>query len=94
MVYGSVVAGLENAAGMDYLLGEAQDLGKGLGTAAIRAFVAFVFERYLEIDAVLADPEQANIPSWRALESAGFERIWTGLLPSFSGTSYLYCRRR
>ncbi|MBM3926093.1 MAG: acetyltransferase [SAR202 cluster bacterium] len=93
-VYQTVEAGLENAAGIDFLLGEERHVGKGIGSQAIRDFVSLVFDVYLEIDIVLSDPEQENIASWVALEKAGFERIWAGELESSSGPSFLYRRRR
>jgi aminoglycoside 6'-N-acetyltransferase len=42
--------------------------------------------------------QQENPASWRALEGAGFQRVWAGMLdsddPSDQGPSYLYSMRR
>jgi aminoglycoside 6'-N-acetyltransferase len=43
-------------------------------------------------------PQQENVASWRALEKAGFERIFAGPLesddPSDSGPAFVYALRR
>jgi aminoglycoside 6'-N-acetyltransferase len=86
------------AAGIDYLIGDPALTGKGLGSAAIREFTALTFTRYPDAVSVLVDVSQANRPSWRALERAGYTRCWAGILdspdPSDDGPSYLYRRRR
>jgi hypothetical protein len=42
--------------------------------------------------------QQANHRSWRALEKAGYDRVFTGMIesedPSDSGPSYVYLRSR
>jgi aminoglycoside 6'-N-acetyltransferase len=61
------------AAGIDYLIGEASDRGRGVGAAMIRGFVAdVVFGRHPEWAQVCAAPHADNAVSWRALEKAGF----------------------
>jgi aminoglycoside 6'-N-acetyltransferase len=86
--------GVPSAAGIDYLIGEPDLVGRGIGTAAIAAFVPMVFARYPDLDRVVAVPQQANVGSWRILEKAGFRRVWAGTLdsddPSDSGPSYVY----
>ena len=71
---------------MDYLIGEPDAVGRGLGSEMIRRFAAGLWERYPRapsaIVAVLAD----NPASWRALEKAGFARIWSGPARSDYGT--------
>ena len=87
-----------NAAGIDYLIGEAALTGRGVGTAAIRAVTARAFGRYRDADVVVAAPQQANVASWRALERAGYQRWWSGQLdsddPGDAGPAYLYGIRR
>jgi aminoglycoside 6'-N-acetyltransferase len=82
------------AAGIDYLIGEPDLTGHGYGTIAIAAFTALTWPRYPEADTVIAAPQQANVPSWRALERAGYTRWWTGQLdsddPGDAGPAYLY----
>jgi aminoglycoside 6'-N-acetyltransferase len=90
--------GIEGAASIDYLLGQEADRGRGLGSAAIAAFTDDVFAAYPDVAVVVAAPQQANAASWRALERAGFARVWEGLLdsddPADAGPAYVYARPR
>ncbi len=47
-----------DAAGIDYLIGEVDLTGKGLGSRTIRYFTAAALERYPELEAVVAAPQQ------------------------------------
>ena len=53
-----------------------------------------VFDAYPEVDVVVAAPQQANVTSWRALEKAGFQRRWSGMLdsdePEDEGPAHVY----
>jgi aminoglycoside 6'-N-acetyltransferase len=61
------------AAGIDYLIGKPDDRGRGLGSAAIRAFTDdVVFGLHPSWTQAAAAPLDANVASWRALEKAGF----------------------
>jgi RimJ/RimL family protein N-acetyltransferase len=61
-------------AGVDLFLGEADLLGRGLGTEAIGSFVrSIVFARPATV-ACIADPDVRNAASIRAFENAGFRR--------------------
>jgi aminoglycoside 6'-N-acetyltransferase len=86
------------AAGIDYLIGEPELTGRGYGTAAIAAFTALTLQRYPQADVVVAAPQQANVPSWRALARAGYTRWWSGQLdsddPGDAGPAHLYGIRR
>ena len=86
--------GVARAAGIDYLVGEAGLVGQGLGTAAIAAFAADTLVRYPDVECVVAAPQQANVASWRALERAGFRRVWAGMLdsddPADAGPAFVY----
>ena len=65
---------LRTTAGIDYLIAQ-QARGGGTGSRMIRTFVQEVaFPRHPEWDVVAAGPFEANAPSWRALERAGFRR--------------------
>lgn len=76
------------AGGIDYLLGDPAQRGRGLGSAIIRAYVADVcFGRHPHWRQVCADPLDANPASWRALEKAGFRCL--GTLPSPHGDERL-----
>src|SRR5438270_6110801 len=75
-------------AGIDYLIGDPADRGRGLGPAIIRAFVAdVVFGRHREWTQAAATPLVANIASWRALEKAGFRFV--GVVPEKDGPGRL-----
>jgi aminoglycoside 6'-N-acetyltransferase len=82
------------AVGFDYAIGVSEATGRGIGSAAIRQLAVDTFDRYSDIDSVVVAMQQANRPSWRALERVGFERHWAGLLdspdPSDAGPSYVY----
>lgn len=85
-------------AGIDYLIGDPGLTGRGYGTAAIALFTTMTFGRYPGAEAVVAVPQQANVASCRALERAGYQRWWEGMLdsddPSDMGPAALYGIRR
>jgi len=69
---------LATTAGIDYLVGEATERGRGIGSAMIRAFVRdVVFPQHPEWTLAAAGPFEANVASWKALEKAGFRRLAT-----------------
>lgn len=76
-----------SVAGIDYLVGEPDQRGQGVGSGMIAAFVEqVVFGLHPEWNQVCAGPFAANKPSWRALERAGFRFVGT------VGTGYDECR--
>jgi len=87
------VADVQQAAGIDYLIGDPDLVGRGVGTAAIAAIVADTFDHSL-VPTIITNVDQVNVASWRALEKAGFRRVWEGELdspdPSDDGPQYLY----
>jgi aminoglycoside 6'-N-acetyltransferase len=87
-------AALRHAASIDYLIGDESLIGRGIGTAFIRLFVADLWLRYPEVATLIVTVQQGNRRSWRALEKAGFRRVWSGQLesddPSDEGPSYGY----
>ena len=86
--------GIPDAVGIDYYLGEGALVGRGIGSAAIAAFARAALADYPDIQCVVAAPQQENVASWRALEKAGFSRVWAGMLdsddPSDAGPAYVY----
>jgi aminoglycoside 6'-N-acetyltransferase len=65
----SAICALDPAAiSVDYLIGEPDMRGRGLGAAMIAACVAGAVEVVVPVVA-------GNVASWRALERAGFERV-------------------
>ena len=64
-----------DAAGLDYLVADPADRGRGTGSSMIRAFVEeVVFGLHPSWSQACAAPELRNEASWRALEKAGFRR--------------------
>jgi aminoglycoside 6'-N-acetyltransferase len=83
-----------DAAGMDYLIGDATLVGKGLGPRMIRQFLDDVLPRYPAVASIALSVGQGNRRSWRALEKLGFRRVWEGDIvsddPSDEGPSFIY----
>jgi aminoglycoside 6'-N-acetyltransferase len=63
---------------LDYLIGEAGQRGRGLGSRMIAAVVEDTWSAYPAAPAVLVAVVAANVASWRALEKAGLQRIAEG----------------
>lgn len=86
------------AAGIDYLIGESAHVGRGVGTSAISAFTERLWTDYPDVQVVVVTPQQANRPSCRVLEKAGYQPLWIGILdsddPSDSGPAVLYASDR
>jgi RimJ/RimL family protein N-acetyltransferase len=62
--------------GIDYLIGAAEDRGRGVGSSMISAFVRdVVFPRHPACAQVGADPDVDNRASWGALARAGFRHL-------------------
>ena len=68
------------ALSLDYLVGEPDARGQGLGTAMIAAAVARGFADHPDAGEVLVPVSAANEASWRALERAGGTRYAVGEL--------------
>ncbi len=80
--------------GVDYLIGEADLIGRGVGQQVISTFVEASWARYPDADRVVVAVQQNNAASWKSLEASGFQRAWKGHLisadPSDQGASYVY----
>lgn len=70
------------SAGLDYLLGDASVVGRGVGTEMVRSFSDRLFADLDGITTIAVTPEAANAASCRLLEKAGYRRDVVGLLPS------------
>ena len=79
-------------AGMDYLLGDAALLGRGIGTAAIGRFVADVVFGPGDWPAVTAGPDARNAASIRVLEKNDF--VFVGDIETSDGPEHLMRRTR
>lgn len=86
------------AASLDYLIGEQELTGRGLGPAMIAEGSAGIWRRHPEIVAIVVAVQQDNRRSWRALEKAGYRRTWSGTIesddPSDAGPSHVYALDR
>jgi aminoglycoside 6'-N-acetyltransferase len=88
----------DGAAGIDYLIGEEEMVGKGLGAEMIEQFLKEMWSSHRDVGSVVVVTDQENRRSWRVLEKSGFVRVWGGELdsadPSDAGVSYVYLRSR
>jgi aminoglycoside 6'-N-acetyltransferase len=84
--------------GIDYLIGESDSIGRGLGRRLISDFVGASWKRYPSAERIVVALQQENIASWRALEASRFRRLWKGDLvssdPSDQGPSFIYIADR
>jgi aminoglycoside 6'-N-acetyltransferase len=74
-------------AGMDYLIGDPELIGHGLGTVAIARFVADIVFARGPWPAVCAGPDPANRASIRVLEKNGFRHV--GTIETAHGSEHL-----
>jgi aminoglycoside 6'-N-acetyltransferase len=65
---------------IDYLIGSPRDIGRGLGTAMLRAFTAQLWADQPGATAIVVPVHEENIASWRALEKCGYLRVASGML--------------
>ncbi|MEU0160837.1 GNAT family N-acetyltransferase [Streptomyces sp. NPDC006261] len=79
---------------IDYLIGEPQLVGHGLGPQMIRSAVQAIWDEHPGASCVLVPVSAANRASWRALEKAGMRRVAEGELepdnPVDGRAHYLY----
>ncbi|MFJ7326071.1 GNAT family N-acetyltransferase [Streptomyces cyaneofuscatus] len=79
---------------IDYLIGEPQLVGRGLGPRMIRSAVQAIWDEHPGAPCVLVPVSAANRASWRALEKAGMRRVAEGELepdnPVDGRAHYLY----
>ncbi|SNQ51711.1 GCN5-related N-acetyltransferase (fragment) [Frankia canadensis] len=65
---------------IDYLIGEPELTGHGLGPRMIASMVARIWSDHPEASCVMVPIVASNRASWRALEKAGFRRVGQGPL--------------
>lgn len=70
----------DGAASIDYLIGDPQLIGRGLGARMIRTFVDRIWRTDPATTCVIVPVNRANVASWRALASAGFRLVARGEL--------------
>jgi aminoglycoside 6'-N-acetyltransferase len=67
--------------GIDYAVGDASRVGRGVGTELIAELVRLVRAHHQRV-AVMADPDERNVASRRVLEKNGFELVAVKAIPS------------
>ncbi|MER8236327.1 GNAT family N-acetyltransferase [Streptomyces sp. NPDC094049] len=70
----------ERAMTVDYLIGDVQLTGQGLGTRIIQAVVTATWTDHPDAESIVVPVHSANRASWRVLEKAGFRRYAEALL--------------
>ena len=92
------IVGIKKAAGIDYLIGEPEFLGKGIGSQMIHQIAQIAFDLFPDIDLILSTPQKLNLASCRALEKAGFKKLEERKLrskdPSDAGVACIYALYR
>jgi aminoglycoside 6'-N-acetyltransferase len=71
-----------SSAGIDYLIGAPDVVGRGRGAEAVARFTELVFAAFADVDRIVVTPQVANLASCRVLEKSGYVRAWTGMLAS------------
>jgi aminoglycoside 6'-N-acetyltransferase len=66
------------AVSIDYLIGDASLIGRGLGRAMLMAFVERIWVEQPTATCILVPVNSANIASWKALLAAGFHLAGRG----------------
>lgn len=68
----------DGAVELDYLIGDPDLRGRGIGSRMIAQAVRDTFDTRPEVPAVLVSIVAANTASWRAVEKAGLRRVAAG----------------
>jgi RimJ/RimL family protein N-acetyltransferase len=80
---------VENSAGVDLFIGEAEYLHRGLGQHIVRGFLSEYVFSDPEIEACVIGPEPKNVAAIRAYEKAGFRFFKTIHVPGEPEPEYL-----
>jgi len=65
--------------GLDYLIGDAELIGRGVGPAMIDAFLSKNISGRGDVSGVRVEVPESNRRSWRSLEKLGFRREQSGV---------------
>jgi aminoglycoside 6'-N-acetyltransferase len=68
----------DGAVSLDYLIGDPELTGRGVGSEMIRTMIERTWADLPDATCVIVPVSAANRPSWRALEKAGMKRIAEG----------------
>lgn len=63
---------------IDYLIGDAGNVGRGIGTTMIRSALDHLWRDHGDAECVIVAVHADNTASWRALEKAGLTRVASG----------------
>lgn len=90
----TVVPVPDGATTLDYLIGDPDRTGQGIGTAMLRSVITRTWTDHPSTPCILVPVVAANRRSWRTLERAGLRRIAVGDLepdnPLDDRTHYVY----
>jgi aminoglycoside 6'-N-acetyltransferase len=90
----AIVSVPDGAMTIDYLIGDPQQIGQGIGTAMIRSVIERTWTEHPVSSCIVVPVVAANRASWRALEKAGLRRVGVGNLepdnPVDDWIHYLY----
>ncbi len=71
----AVMAVPPGAGSIDYLIGEADCRGRGVGRAMIAAYVDDLWARCATVNSLIVPVVASNVGSWKALVGAGFTKL-------------------
>jgi RimJ/RimL family protein N-acetyltransferase len=71
-----------DAAGIDYMIGEVDCVGRGLGRRVVADFSQRLLDECADVETIVVTPQAGNVASRRVLEESGYEHVWTGSLDS------------
>lgn len=63
---------------IDYLIGDADNVGRGIGPAMIGSALLHIWTQFADAECVIVAVHADNVRSWRALEKAGLARVAAG----------------
>ncbi len=73
--YGRQIGAAADEAGFDYLIGEPDRCGRGLGTRLVAALMSLIREQDGAVGGFVVDPEETNAASRRVLEKNGLSLV-------------------
>ena len=91
----AAVAAEPGEVGLDYLIGELELVGQGVGPAMLAAFLDQLAFADQAVTGVRVDVSPGNRRSWRCLQKVGFHRVGpAGPMPGEPGRHDVYLRER
>jgi aminoglycoside 6'-N-acetyltransferase len=90
----AAAVGLDDAAGIDLLIGDPERCGAGLGPATLTATLEVAWAAYPEVAGAMAGPSVFNLRSHRAFEKAGFTRLRQVSVPGEDDDEVIFYRPR